>query len=102
MGSAVLQYGHCSSDTARRSWAGRKGVRQGVQALGRRKAQAERRRARRRVQGAGGAQAGTRGAQQTGVQGARQACGQQARAQQGARAGYGLCILCTRPVFDLV
>ena len=33
-GSAVLQYSHCSGDTARRSWAGRAGAGLGVQALG--------------------------------------------------------------------
>ena len=45
MGSAVLQYSHCSSDTARRCWAGRTGDRLGARALGRRAS------GRRRAQG---------------------------------------------------
>ena len=65
-GSAVLQYSHCSSDTARRRWAGRAGAGQAL----------------RRAQGAGGA----RGRAGAGRVGARRAQGVR---QAGARAGAG-------------
>ena len=35
MGSAVLQYSHCSSDTTRKRWAGHAGAGLGARALGR-------------------------------------------------------------------
>ena len=60
MGGAVLQYGHCSSDTARRRWAGRMGAGLGVQE-------------RRRAQGASGAQAGRAGRAGAGHAGKAQA-----------------------------
>ena len=91
-GSAVLQYSHCSSDTACRRWAGRAGAGLGVQALGRRAG-------RRQSAGAHGSRwrrwAGTRARKQARADGragraawqgerGAQAAGRQARARQGA------------------
>ena len=87
-----MQYSHCSSDTARRRWAGRTGAGQDVQALGRR--------AGGRRRGRWGAQGGRRigaywqaNARQAGGTGARGA--QAERAREGRRRS-ARCWLCAQ------
>ena len=128
MGSAVLQYGHYSSDTARRRWARRKlgtqlsarSAQAGVlEARGRacvgragERAGGRCRQLGARVQGAVGARACGAGGSRQGALGAGARGGSRLAATSataargaggmGAQAGYRLCTRCTRPVFNPV